>query len=175
MIGDFNSHSPKWGYNDTNEAGKQMEDLLNTSTLQLIYDIDPPIYLYFNGAQTTPDLLVSSDISANTKRIILDDLGTGHKPVVAEISLAQQQRIPDSYTRTSWNFKKANWERFTGMREINLHQGRTDFSHLQIKLAKSSIAALSIALKLASQEEEWRDTNASGPTTLKLLRTNENT
>ena len=30
-------------------------------------------------------------------------------------------------------------------------------------------------LKLASQEEEWGDTNASGPTILKLSRTNENT
>ena len=47
---------------------------------------DPSTYFHFNGAQTTSDLLiVSSDISANTKRIILDDLGSGHKPVIAKI------------------------------------------------------------------------------------------
>jgi exonuclease III len=35
MIGDFNAHSRKWGYRYTNTAGKEMEDLLNTSTLEL--------------------------------------------------------------------------------------------------------------------------------------------
>jgi len=64
-----------------------MEEILNTSILELIYnDTDPSTHLHFNGAQTTPDLLlVSSDISANTKRIIFDDLGSGHKPVIAKI------------------------------------------------------------------------------------------
>jgi hypothetical protein len=76
MIGDFNAHSPKCGYKDTNAAGKEMEDLLNTSILELIYnDTDPSTYLHFNGDQTTPDLLlISSNISASTKRIILDNL-----------------------------------------------------------------------------------------------------
>jgi hypothetical protein len=103
MIRDFDAHSPKWGYNDTNAAGKEMEDLLNTSILELIYDnTDPSTYLQFNGTQTTPDLLlVSSDISANTKRIILNDPGSGHKPVIAKITLPRQQRIPDPYIRTS--------------------------------------------------------------------------
>jgi len=111
MIGDFNAHSPKWGYKDTNAVGKEMEDLLNTSILELIYsNTDPSTYFHYNGAQTTSDLLlVSSDISANTKRIILDEPGSGHKPVIAKITLTQQQRILDPYIRTSWNFKKANW------------------------------------------------------------------
>jgi hypothetical protein len=91
MIGYFNAHSPKWGYKDTNAAGKVMEDLLNTPVLELTYnDTDPPTYLHFNGGQTTPDLLVSSDISANTKRIILDDPGSGHKPVIVKITLTRQ-------------------------------------------------------------------------------------
>ena len=117
MIGDFNAHSPTWGYKDTNAAGKETEDLLNTSILELIYnDTELSTYLHFNGAQTTPDLLlVSSNISASTKCIILDDLGSGHKPVIVKITLTQQQRILDSYIRTHWNFKKANWRSFTDM------------------------------------------------------------
>jgi hypothetical protein len=138
MIGDFNVHPPKWGYKDTNAAGKEMEDLLNTLILKLIYnDTDPSTYLHFNRAQTTPDLLlVSSDIRASTKRIILDDPGSGHKPVIAKITLIQQQRISDSYIRTFWNFKKANWINFTDMLEINLHQERIDFSQHQDKIGK---------------------------------------
>ena len=129
MIGDFSAHSPKWGYKDTNAAGKEMEDL-NTSVLELIYnDTDPSTYLHFNGAQTTPDLLlVSSDISANTKCIILGNLGSGHKRVIASIPLSRQQRTSDSYIRTSWNFKKTDWGSFTDMLEINQHQERIDFS-----------------------------------------------
>jgi len=119
LIGDFNAHSPKWGYKDNNTAGKEMEDLLNTSDLELLHnDTHPSTYLRFNGAQTTPDLLlVCSNISANSKRIILDDPGSGHRPVIAKITLTQQQRILDPYIRTSWNFKKANWRSFTDMLE----------------------------------------------------------
>jgi len=115
-----------------------MEDLLNTSILALIYnDTDPPTYLHFNGAQTTPDLLlVSSDISANTKCIILHEPGSGHKPVIAKITLTRQQTILDPYIRTSWNFKKANWGSFTDMLEINLHQERIDFLQHPDKIGK---------------------------------------
>jgi hypothetical protein len=40
--------------------------------------------------------------------------------VTAEIPLTRQKKIPDSYIRTSWNFKKANWESFTDELVINL-------------------------------------------------------
>ena len=85
-----------------------MEDLLSTSTLELIYDdTDPPTYLHYNGAQTTPDLLlVSCNISTNAKRIILDKPRSRHKPVIAEIPLTRQQKITDPYIRTFRNFKK---------------------------------------------------------------------
>jgi len=55
-----------------------MEDLLNTSVLLLIYpDVDSSTFFHFNVAQTTPNLLlVSSDNSADKKRIILDDPGS---------------------------------------------------------------------------------------------------
>ena len=138
IMEDFNAHSPEWGYKDTNTAGKELEDLLNTSTLELIYDdTHPPTYLHYNGALTTPDLLlISSDISTNAKRIILDDPGSGHKLVVAEIPFTWQQKITDPHIKTSWNFKKANWESFKDMLEINLHQGRTNFSQHPDKIGK---------------------------------------
>jgi hypothetical protein len=91
-----------------------MEDLLNTSILKLIYnDTDPPTHKYhhFTGAQTTSYLLlVFSDISANTNRIILDDLGSENKPGIAKTSLTRQQRTLDSYIRTSGTSKRLTGE-----------------------------------------------------------------
>ena len=115
-----------------------MEYLLNASVLQLIYtDADSSTYLHFNGAQTTPDLLlVSSDISPDGKRIILDDPGSGYKPGFAKITLTRQQRILDPYTRSSWNSKEANWRSFTDMLEINLQQEIIDFSQHPDEIGK---------------------------------------
>jgi len=56
--------------------------------------------------------------------------------VIAKITLTQQQRIMDSYIRTSWNFKEANWRSFIYMLEINLHQERIDFSQHPDKIGK---------------------------------------
>ncbi|VDO03383.1 unnamed protein product [Rodentolepis nana] len=87
-LGDFNAHSTRWGYKDTNIAGKEIVDMLNTNPLELIYsNEDPATYLHYNGTRTTPDLLLaSSDISEHTRRKIIDDPCSGHKPVIASIT-----------------------------------------------------------------------------------------
>lgn len=33
LVGDFNAHSPLWGYKNLNAAGKEIEDLLNTTCM----------------------------------------------------------------------------------------------------------------------------------------------
>ncbi|GIX75886.1 hypothetical protein CEXT_416191 [Caerostris extrusa] len=88
FIGDVNAHSPKWGCNDTNHSGKEVEDLLNTSTLELIYNCnDPHTFLHYNGTKPNPNLLlVSADLSQSTKRSVLEDPGSGHRQILAEIS-----------------------------------------------------------------------------------------
>ncbi|VDO08938.1 unnamed protein product [Rodentolepis nana] len=60
ILGDFNAHSTRWGYKDTNIAGKEIEDMLNSNPLELIYsNEDPATYLHCNGTRTTPDLLLA--------------------------------------------------------------------------------------------------------------------
>ncbi|VDO12229.1 unnamed protein product [Rodentolepis nana] len=88
-LGDFNAHATRWGYKDANIAGKEIEDMLNSNTLELIYsNEDPATYSHYNGTRTTPDLLlVSSDISEHTRRKIIDDPGSGHKPVIDSITI----------------------------------------------------------------------------------------
>ena len=99
-----------------------------------------------------PDhLLVSSDISASKKLIILDDTRYGHKSVIAKVTLTQQQRVLYPYTRTSWNFKKANWRSLTDMLEITYTKKEKTYHNTQMKLANLLMASLLIALKFASQ------------------------
>uniref|UniRef100_A0A0R3TCU1 Endo/exonuclease/phosphatase domain-containing protein n=1 Tax=Rodentolepis nana TaxID=102285 RepID=A0A0R3TCU1_RODNA len=44
--------------------------------------------LHYNGTRTTPDLLLaSSDISKLTRRKIIDDPGSAHKPIIASITI----------------------------------------------------------------------------------------
>ncbi|VDO16578.1 unnamed protein product [Rodentolepis nana] len=74
----------EWGYKDTNIGGKEIEDMLNSNILELIYsNEDPAAYLHYNGKRTTPYLLLDSgDISEHTRRKIIDDPGAGHKSVI---------------------------------------------------------------------------------------------
>ncbi|GFS69504.1 hypothetical protein NPIL_501871 [Nephila pilipes] len=64
VIRGMKSHSLRWGYDDSDASGREFKDLLNSSSLEIIFDAsDPPIYLHYNGSDSNPDLLsVSSDL-----------------------------------------------------------------------------------------------------------------
>ncbi|VDO16268.1 unnamed protein product [Rodentolepis nana] len=106
VLGDFNVHSTRWGYKDTDISGKEIEDMLNSNPLELIYSSeDPATYLHYNGTRTTPHLLLaSSDISEHTRRNKIDDPGSDHKPVIASITIGSKsmtRKVPTSYHETS--------------------------------------------------------------------------
>jgi Endonuclease/Exonuclease/phosphatase family. len=88
IIGDFNAHSPTWGYNDLNGPGKEIEDFINTNNVELIFKkTDPPTFIYHSGSCSNPDLLlVSSDIADQTHRQVLEDPGSGHRAIMATIT-----------------------------------------------------------------------------------------
>ncbi|GIZ00107.1 hypothetical protein CEXT_286751 [Caerostris extrusa] len=104
----MNAHSTRWGYGDMNAAGKEIDELLNSSLLDLIYDAsDPPTYIHYNGSGSTPDLLcVSTVLSPFTNRIVIEDPGSGHRQIVASIVIQGQKTKPHYSQRKSWNFKK---------------------------------------------------------------------
>ena len=151
LIGDFNAHSVQWGYKDRNAAGKEIEDILNSTFMELIYKTgDPHTYLHYNGTLSSPDLLlVSSDISPCTERFILNDPGSGHRPVIANIQLFKQRKEPQ-IIRTSWNFKKANWKSFTELTDRELKEDNFDFSEhpgqLGIKISKAILKCAKLCI-----------------------------
>nr|CDS29376.1 selectin protein [Hymenolepis microstoma]CUU99916.1 selectin protein [Hymenolepis microstoma] len=95
VLGDFNAHSTRWGYKNRNTAGKEIEDILNSSPLEVIYNDEvPATHLHYNGIRTTPNLLlVSSDISELTQRKIIDNPGSGHKPVIASVTIKSTKSV----------------------------------------------------------------------------------
>nr|CDS26194.1 hypothetical protein HmN_000134700 [Hymenolepis microstoma] len=95
------NHFKIWTYEGRNTAGKEIEDIINSSPLELIYsDEDPATYLHCNGTRTIADLLcVSSDISELTQRKIIDDPGSGHKPVIASSTIHSKCMTPKMPTK----------------------------------------------------------------------------
>lgn len=118
------------GYNLSNAAGIEFEDLLNSSPLELIYNSDdPPTYIHYSGSGTSPDLsCVSSDICAFTKRSVVEDPGSGHRQVVASINIHLPAVRFKSNPKKSWNFKKANWDNFEKLSDGELEEDNFDLS-----------------------------------------------
>ncbi|VDO02052.1 unnamed protein product [Rodentolepis nana] len=123
-------------YKNINTAGKEKDDMLNNSDLELIYsDEDSAIYLHHNGTSTTLGLLLassnfsehtrnlllassditSSNFSEHTRSKIIDYPGSGHKPVIARISIGNKSVTPKMPTKRPSNFKMADRPRFTNL------------------------------------------------------------
>ena len=82
--------------------------------------------------------MVSSDINSNTKRKILDDPGSGHRIMIAKISIqSRKTKIKKRFVKSSWNFKKANWTAFSNALEIDLAIDKFDFSQSPDQLCRS--------------------------------------
>jgi hypothetical protein len=95
IIGDFNAASPKWGYNYYNEAGKIVEEYLNSNNVELVYKrTDTPTFLHYSGSTTNPDLaLVSADLKDSTDKEVIEDPRSGHRPVTLNINLGRPKQI----------------------------------------------------------------------------------
>ncbi|VDO01489.1 unnamed protein product [Rodentolepis nana] len=96
--------------------------MLNSNSLELSYsNEDPATYLHYNGTLTIPDLLLAStDISEHTRRKIIDDPGSSHKQTIPSITIGSKSMTRIVTTKLSWNFKKADWPRFTNLLENEL-------------------------------------------------------
>ena len=108
IAGDFNGHSPLWGYQDTNSTGKFVVELHETTNLILQQDFHSVPTLLHKASSTlsTPDLtLVSSDLDPLYS--VLPGMGSDHRPIL--INLPHPQTQPQQQ-RLRWNFKKARWK-----------------------------------------------------------------
>ena len=110
IMGDFNSHSPSWGYPDLDPKGDEVEDWI-IGQMVLINRPDEPHTYYPRAWRKTscPDLAIATDdVAKITERHVEEQLGgSDHKPVVLVIK--QDLRQARRKLFPSWNYKRANW------------------------------------------------------------------
>ena len=122
IIGDFNSHSPSWGYPTIDDKGEDLEVWMVDKGLILINrPDDPTTYTSIPWRTTsTPDLAIATDdIHKLCSRSIYTQLGgSDHKPIILDI----EKRSPPKPTKAepSWNIKKANWDLFKKISDENV-------------------------------------------------------
>jgi len=127
LIGDYNSHSTQWGYNETNEDGRRVENWAEAKRLKLIHDSKQPPS--FNSCRWkrgyNPDLaFVSEVITGNCRKRVLDPIPkTQHRPIAIDI----REVITPIVTpfRRRFNFKKARWQLFANDLDDHLQSSTT--------------------------------------------------
>ena len=116
VAGDFNGHSPRWGYMDSNRTGRAIEELCETSNLNLLQDENSPPTLLHKVTKKLyrPDLtMVSSDLLNRYTVEVLDIIGqSDHRPIFTSINPRKKKKFK---RRTKWNFKKADWNKYNGL------------------------------------------------------------
>ena len=111
FAGDYNGHSPSWGYKDYNDTGKAVEEICNTSNLFLVQDFNSPPTLLHRAHKTLnrPDLtLLSSDLLHKFKTEVTEGFGNSdHRPIITRLETPDKKKFE---RRTRWNFRKASWD-----------------------------------------------------------------
>lgn len=115
IAGDFNGHSPAWGYNNTDSRGEDIQDWMMDNELVLINKPDDKPSYYSRAWKTTstPDLAIATeDIQKRAVRVVHDQLGgSDHLPI--SIHIADLKTTTEYCRKTaSWNFQKADWEQY---------------------------------------------------------------
>ena len=110
VAGDFNGHSTSWGYSDTNQSGRTLEDACSTTNFFIVQDSSSPPTLLHRAHNTLsrPDLTVlSSDLLHKYSTQVTDGIGSDHRPILTTIEAPSKHHYE---RRTAWNFKKAKWD-----------------------------------------------------------------
>ena len=112
-LGDFNSHSPSWGYEAIDSKGEDVEDWMTANQLVLINKPDDLDSFYHRGWRSTssPDLaMATDDLHKIARREVGRQLGgSDHRPINIHLEKCgtREGKLPPS-----WNYKKADWELF---------------------------------------------------------------
>ena len=151
ITGDFNSHSPSWGYRELNRKGEDLEDWTSSNQLILINKPEdlPTFYSRVWRTTTTPDLaFATDDIHSISNREVSTQLGgSDHRPVI--ITIQRQFEIHSTKLPASWNYKKANWDLFKqevdrktaglALARHNINENARNFTKAVLEAARAAV------------------------------------
>ncbi|GFS14067.1 RNA-directed DNA polymerase from mobile element jockey [Elysia marginata] len=111
ILGDFNSHSQSWGYDEMDHRGEEVENWQIDQTLQLLNDLEDQDTFYTRRWRTTstPDLdFATDDIAKCTTCTVQDQLaGSDHRSimltVVIQWGLENRDLEMDIIIPRTWN------------------------------------------------------------------------
>ena len=133
ITGDFNSHSPSWGYGQVNSKGEEVENWITENRVIPINKPDDPDTFYSRTWRTTtPDLAIATDdIQGIAEREVSSQLGdSDHRPVI--VSIKGQTQPNKNKLPASWNYKKSQLGCFQrGGRQENRSTGTARNQHRQ--------------------------------------------
>ena len=140
VAGDFNGHSPQWGYADTDKSGSYLEELHAGTNLVITQNSNSPPTLLHRAHKTLsrPDLtIVSSDLEPHCRIQVLQDIGSDHKAILTSVVGKRKEYQKENKVR--WNFQKANWSgyRLTSeeeFRKLNLETSTEDNNTIENKI-----------------------------------------
>ena len=136
IAGDFNGHSPLWGYTDQNQSGKNIEELCESTNLIRIQDQNstPTLLHKAHGTLHRPDLtLISADLDNYTSKV-LKDIASDHRPTLTTLLITKQRTRT---RKTRWNFRKADWKKFKSTIDQNINP--EEFERLDVDSANQQL------------------------------------
>ena len=149
ILGDFNCHHPLWGSRGTSDPrGEEVFDWVISSDLLPLNDPDTPTLLHrSSGSRSSPDIsFAPSTLAFSCSWEVLQDLGSGHLPILLSIPLSPVFRPNER--PPSFNFQKACWDNFASYFDSHcpsaedyssLSSAAALFTSLALNAAKSSI------------------------------------
>ena len=147
ITGDFNSHSPSWGYRQIDNKGEEVEDWMLSNNLVLVNKPEDPDTFLSRVWRTTstPDLaMATDDIGKYTTREVASQLGgSDHKPVILTIN--ERRNSAFQLPKARWNYKRANWKQFTKLLDDNCKKLRLDNHNINVSVELFTAAILDAA------------------------------
>ncbi|GFS88498.1 RNA-directed DNA polymerase from mobile element jockey [Trichonephila clavipes] len=162
LSGDLNAKSPSWGSRTLDLKGSQIEDLLCDNDLSILNDKRSTYLSKTNGTTSALDITaINHQTASQATWKILKSAISDHFPIITSINKRVDGTIQ---SKRSWNFRKANWGKFTSELEMlcSLSSPHTLDERLQ-SFASHINAAAKRSIPRVKRRNDWvpfwKDTN----------------
>ncbi|GFV11183.1 reverse transcriptase domain-containing protein [Trichonephila clavipes] len=162
LLGDLNAKSPSWGSRTLDLKGSQIEDLLCDNDLSILNDKRSTYLSKTNGTTSALDITaINHQTASQATWKILKSAISDHFPIITSIN----QRVDGTIqSKRSWNFRKANWRKFTSELELLCSFLRHTPSTRDYGPLLRILMLLQNVLSLGSKRRNdwvpfWKDTN----------------